>query len=431
MVLGSLTASSQENSPFSRYGLGDIFAGQHIINRGMGGLSAPYVDAQSINFYNPASYSGLKVVTFDVGVRIDNQTLRQQSPVQKFTSINFTPSYVAFGVPFSKKHNIGLAFGLRPVTKINYSIQESKRLPGIDSTANLYEGTGGLNELFVGMGKRWKGLSIGFNTGYRFGRRETNSRVFIFNTDSSSYIPFSNSNAGTVTTFGKAFLNAGLQYEQRFGTNTAVRVGVNANFQQSFKASQDRIRETFFYDVNGNPVRLDSVADQKEVRGVIETPATYTAGIMFIKTVQDRLGNRSDKASFGIEYETSEWSKFRFYDAPDQLVNRYEVHIGGQFTPDPFSVTNYGNRITYRAGVNFGRDYINADRNELKTFGMTLGAALPVRKWRSFDNQFTMLNAALEYGRRGTSANNITENYFRLSFGMSLSDIWFVKRKYD
>jgi len=429
-LTGPIIAFSQENSPFSRYGLGNLFAGQHIINRGMAGLSTPYVDAQSINFYNPASYSGLKVVTFDVGIAISNQTLRSANPTAKYSSTNFTPSYLAFGVPINKKKEIGMVFGLRPISKINYSLQENKRVPGIDSMATLYEGTGGLNQLFIGFGKRWKTFSLGFNTGYAFGSKETNTRVFINNTDTSSFIPYTSSNSGTITSYGQFFLDAGLQYQIKVSKSSSVRLGFNADLKQKLKASQDLVRETFVYDNAGTSARVDSVFENKDRKGTIEMPATYTAGILFQQSVQDKLGNKTDKASIGIEYETSQWSKFRFYDQPDKLINSWQVRIGGQFTPDPLSVTRYGSRITYRAGFNYGKDQINADANELSTYGLTFGAGLPVRKWRSLDNQFTVLNLALEYGKRGSGKNNITENYFRIAFGVSLSDIWFVKNKY-
>ena len=49
--------SAQENSPYSRYGLGDIAPSTNIVNRGMGGLSAAFADPFTINFTNPASYS--------------------------------------------------------------------------------------------------------------------------------------------------------------------------------------------------------------------------------------------------------------------------------------------------------------------------------------------------------------------------------------
>ncbi len=431
LLLGSATVSAQENSPFSRYGLGDLVPTQHVINRGMAGISSPYIDAQSINFSNPASYSGLKVVTFDVGVTIDNRTLKSANPTGKFSSVNFLPSYIAMGLPINKKQNIGLVFGLKPVSRINYSIQEFKRLPGIDSSVALYEGNGGFNQLFIGLGKRWGKLNLGINTGYSFGRKETSTKIFIFNTDTSSFIPFSNSNTGTITTYGQFFLNGGLQYDAVINPNITLRFGASATLKQSLKAKQDLLRETFQFDASGNALRLDSVFQVTEKAGTIKLPATYTAGVALQKTLTDRLGNKVDKATLAIEYESAQWSKYSFYGQPDKLINSWKFRVGGQFVPNPLSINSYWNRVTYRAGVNFGKDHINADGKELSLLGVTIGAGLPVRKWRSFDNQFTVINTAIEFGKRGNSNNNITENYFRIAFGVSLSDIWFIKRKYD
>ncbi len=45
---------SQENSPYSRYGIGNLAPTSNILTRGMGGISAGYADAASLNFLNPA-----------------------------------------------------------------------------------------------------------------------------------------------------------------------------------------------------------------------------------------------------------------------------------------------------------------------------------------------------------------------------------------
>ena len=55
---GSLSA--QDNSPYSRYGIGDLHPNSNILNRGMGGISAAYADPLSVNFVNPASYASFK-----------------------------------------------------------------------------------------------------------------------------------------------------------------------------------------------------------------------------------------------------------------------------------------------------------------------------------------------------------------------------------
>src|SRR5688500_524568 len=69
-----------ENSPYSRYGLGDQLPSQNIMSRGIGGVSAAYADIISVNFTNPASYSKLKRATLDFGVEYDSRTLSVIDP---------------------------------------------------------------------------------------------------------------------------------------------------------------------------------------------------------------------------------------------------------------------------------------------------------------------------------------------------------------
>src|SRR5436309_14383926 len=89
--------SAQENSPFSRYGLGDLYPQQNIATRGMGGVSAAYVSEQALNTVNPASYSALRyvnvfggskgaLVTYDFGLSIDSRTLRSNTPFSSYRS---------------------------------------------------------------------------------------------------------------------------------------------------------------------------------------------------------------------------------------------------------------------------------------------------------------------------------------------------------
>src|SRR5258705_8949619 len=90
---------AQENSPYSRYGLGDFVPNQSILNRGMGGIGAGYVDydkrydlkdqypkSQDVNFLNPASYSKLRITSFNLGFEIDSRTLRSPAQANKFTA---------------------------------------------------------------------------------------------------------------------------------------------------------------------------------------------------------------------------------------------------------------------------------------------------------------------------------------------------------
>jgi hypothetical protein len=435
-----LHAGAQENSPFSRYGIGEYYNNQHVISRSMGGLTAAYADGlnnnvgQSINFSNPATYSGLYMSTFDIAVTIDSRTLHSANPIGKFNSANFYPSYLALGVPVSRKHGIGMAFGLRPLSRINYSVQNLARVVN-DSLQTLYEGSGGLNQAFIGFGKRWKTFSLGFNTGYNFGRKEISTRKNFIN-DTVSYY---SSNSSTTTNFGGMFLSGGMQYDLQLSKKTndvakttesyMLRFGLTGNLQHSLQATQTTDRQTYSYSASGD-LKVDSVSTQSDVKGTIVLPSSYAAGITLHKTATNSRG-LFELWSIGAEYTSTQWTNYRFYNQTDKLTNSWQAKLGVQFAPDPLANRGYWNAVNYRAGFYMGKDYIDPDGNGLKTFGVSFGAGLPIRKWSSYNDQFTVMNTSLQFGKRGSGVNNITETYIQFSLGISLSDIWFVKRRYE
>lgn len=441
LLMAFVTAQAQENSPYSRYGLGDIVPNQSIDARGMGGLSAAYVDydkrydlkdiypkSQTVNFLNPASYSKLRITSFNLGFEVDNHTIRSTAEQRKFTVSNAIVSYVQLGIPLNRKRQLGLNFGLRPVTRINYKIEKNQRLAftsgGSDSIQNLFEGSGGSYEVFAGLGKGFKNFSIGVNVGYFFGTKDYSTRKNFIN----DTVVYYKSNYETKTSFGGVLVNAGLQYAIDFKNSdpkkTPIRlvIGVYGNLRQPFNASQDIIRETFNYDANGATFRVDSVDIKNDIKGKVEYPSNMGAGFTLEKI---------DKWLVGADFTTANWNQYKFYGAKDTATqNSWNLHIGGQITPNPYNLTSYWAHVTYRAGFNIGQDYIKADGKNLPLMGITAGAGFPIRK-NPYTNQYTYINLALEYGRRGNNSNVLTENLFRVSLGFTLSDLWFIKKKYD
>jgi hypothetical protein len=125
-ISSGLFVSAQSNSPYSRFGLGDLFPQSNITTRGMGGITAAYADPLSINFANPASYGSFQTfkenktnkvqggrMILDVGINLENRTLIAPNTPRSFTSSDALFSYVQVGIPL--RHNWGLSFGLRPI----------------------------------------------------------------------------------------------------------------------------------------------------------------------------------------------------------------------------------------------------------------------------------------------------------------------------
>ncbi|MGB5007265.1 MAG: hypothetical protein WBO39_10035, partial [Ferruginibacter sp.] len=273
-----MSATAQENSPYSRYGIGDLTPNHNVFTRGMGGIAAGITDTRSVNFTNPASLTSIYNTIFDVGTEIDYRILKSSNPAKKFTSANTYVSYLTMAFPLTTpkmaKKNMfwAMSFGIKPVSKMNYKIEKNERLTGIDSLNTLYEGSGGLNQAFFGTGFKYKNLSVGINAGYMFGNKDYNT-MLTFISDSSFFYYLSNSS--NKTTYGGLFINGGMQYDIALVRDEKnpdiitkkIKLGVYGNLQQNLKARTDIVRETIFYDQNGGYYRLDSVYEEKDVKG--------------------------------------------------------------------------------------------------------------------------------------------------------------------
>jgi hypothetical protein len=435
-----LKVNAQDNSPYSRYGIGDLVPATHIIGRGMGGISAGYADPYglTINFNNPASYSTFQAFTeqkskkvvsgraiLDVGLNFDNRTLKEPSTAKKFVANNALFSYLQVGMPI--KSNWGISFGLRPVSRISYKIARTERLKDpntglpIDSAVTLFQGDGGTYLASLGTGVKIKNLSLGINAGYLFGKKDYKTKRAIIN-DSVNY---QQANYETASTFGNLYFDAGAQYKIQLNKKVTLTLGAYGNIRQNLKASKDVLRETFVFDASQGDVRLDSVSDQRNIKGKLIYPASYTIGFVTQKLPDAKEGGWL----FGIDFTQQNWDQYRFFDQTDLVRNKWELRVGTELRPAP--KRNYSSLVSYRAGFFIGPDYIKVDQ-KLSQFGVSFGMGLPIVNYnRLSPGQATLINLAFEYGKRGNNNNLLRENTFRFSLGFSLSDFWFVKRKYD
>lgn len=412
----SLLQAQTENSPYSRYGLGDQLPQNNIVTRGMGGVTAAYYDYQSINFRNPASYSKLRLTTFDFGLELDSRTLRVIDPPRKFSSSSPNISYLQLGFPLSKKGNWGMNLGLNPVTRINYKLERRERLPGIDSANTIFEGNGGAYQVFAGTGVSVKSFSIGFNAGYMFGSKEYSAeRYFIPDSADVSYYP---SSSKTHVSYGGLFLQGGVQYNLKLNKTASLQFGAYGSLKRELNGTKDMAIETYSPSERGN-LRIDSIY-VNDLSGKVVNPASYGAGLVF---------NKHDKWMIGADFSTAKWSEYTFFNEKDSVQDSWKFHLGGQVVPNAMSAKSYWSRVAYRAGFSYGQDYIRVN-GDLPIWTVSLGAAFPMRR-ATYSNQYSVINTAVEFGQRGNNLNVIRENFLRVSIGLSLSDIWFIKRQYD
>lgn len=421
-ILSVRNAAAQDNSPYSRFGLGELSRSENAVNLGMGGVAQAYADAQSVNFLNPASYAHLQLVTFDVGL---NGGVRRLANKDNNSRAGFgTLSYLQLGLPLGKKW--GMTIGLRPMSRVNYNIAEGEQKiffrndnrPDTVNVIHQYEGSGGVYQAYVGTGMGWGGFSVGVNVGYLFGNVNNSTKELY--PVATATLP---SRHNRRTSYGSFFYSLGLQQTVDLSKDVELSFGVSGSLEQKLTARRETMRETLYYDASSNEYDTqDTVQYTKSINGKIVYPQQLGGGIMITKV---------DKFAFGADFNTSQWSKYRNYDAPDSTQNSWKVSVGGQFVPNASSFTGYWNKVTYRLGGFYGKDYIKLAGKSMNQMGFSIGAGFPVRRIMPAFNQFSMVNAAFEVGTRGDANVALKETYYKLTIGLTLSDRWFIKTKYD
>jgi hypothetical protein len=451
--------NAQDNSPYSRFGLGDQHPSTNIFNRGMGGISAAYSEPRidgisdprngkyypSINFSNPASYSRFYAIKeantkklqygrmlLDVGINATSHALHEPNSTQSFTSSNIYFSYLQLGVPIKK--NWGLVLGLRPLTTISYKIDKNERLydPNtgsmIDSAKTQFSGEGGSFLFNTGTGFAVRNFSLGVNVGYLFGKKDYGTHR-ILNNDTIDYAA---SNHETRTNYGGIFFNAGMQYRIDLSPDKLryIQLGAFGNIEHKFNTHSDIVRETFVVSqTDASDLRIDSVFVQSDVRGELVYPASYGAGIIF-----EQLPNVNKSGwLIGVDVLSTNWDNYKFNGQSDFVKTNWQLKVGTQIRPR--LKDTYKSLLSYRAGAFFGDDYIYINNQKLPVWGISGGISLPIANLkdasRRFRTQNSVINISAEYLKRGNNDNPINEDMFRISFGFTLSDFWFTKHKYE
>jgi len=419
-ILGiTLVQAQTENSPYSRYGLGDQLPAMNLLNRAIGGITAAYNDPITVNFVNPASYSRLKRASFDFGLELDSRTLRVLDPPRKFSSATPIISYIQLGLPLSQKRNWGMNLGLRPVTRINYKIERNEKQPmaGVDNINTTFEGNGGAYEVYAGTGFAIKDLSLGVNLGYLFGSKDYMTSRTI--TGDSSYTTFLPARYSTNASFGGVFGNAGIQYNVKLSKTKTLKLGAFGSLRRELSSTRDEKVITYALNSTTGIDTIDNIVNSSE-KGKIVYPATYGAGFVY---------HNGEKWFIGADLTQTKWSEYRYFGAEDAVQDSWLMHIGGQVTPNALNAKSYWGRVAYRAGFSYGQDYVKITE-DLPVWTVSLGFGFPMRP-AAYTNQFSVINTTIEFGKRGKNDGLIRENFLRVGFGLTLSDLWFQKRKYD
>ena len=163
-------AQISTNSPYTRYGLGDMFDQSFTNNAAMGGVGYALRTPEHINAMNPASYTAVDSLSFifDAGMSLKSSNFQEG----KYKANAKNSSFDYIGMQFRLHPRLGMTIGYTPFSTVGYNFTRSKEIENSSDVtiSNNFYGDGGLQQIFGGVGfKILDNLSIGANIGYLYG----------------------------------------------------------------------------------------------------------------------------------------------------------------------------------------------------------------------------------------------------------------------
>ncbi len=430
--LFALTALAQNgiNSPYSRYGFGMLSDRATGFNKGMGGVAQGFRHGQQINVGNPASYSAIDSLTalFDLGLSVFNGNYKMGNLQQNAKNASF--DYFAF--QFRAFRHVGVTIGLLPYSNIKYSFASAtSSVPGSETitSTSTFTGDGGLRQVFIGAGwQPFRFISVGVNAGYLYGDyTHTSNSTF---SDASAF-SMQRTYTADITTYK---LDFGLQL--MFPLTAKDQLTLGATYGLGHDLPNRAIRSTQTINGTTTTTTADTIAR------AFQLPHTFDIGLTYAHTNKWRIG-----ADFSLE----KWSDARFpsqdtngtgayTSTTGQLYDRMKVALGGEFTPNPYG--RFLQRISYRAGGYYSQSYARADLSGTVTdkpyeYGVSAGVSVPIISRHIWGANTPRLNISFQWvhsnipylSHAGGHQNTLTENYLRLSVGLTFSERWFQKWK--
>ncbi len=404
---------AQENSPYSRYGIGLLKEQENIANRGMGGTSIADASPLLINNLNPASFASLQLTTYQLAIEGASFTVRNNTASNRTGGAGL--SYMNVGVPL-KKDKAGLSFGLLPFSRTKYNLQDNDSVPGVSRVLYDYFGGGGLQKAYVGAGYKYQGFSIGATFGYVFGNYQNNVQATFV--DSLRILTTDIVNRSIVNGITWEF---GAMYELKIKKDNFLNFGVTYSGNSNLDASRDKYWFSSLggVDQGGYSYAADSIEGEK---GTVKLPSTISFGLMYGKGTQWKAG---------ADFIRSDWSQYRYYDQVDSFQQRYTIRTGVSYVPDANDIRSFWKRATYRLGAYYNLEALSLNNTQLDSKAITAGLGMPIGRVAKRGG-IGQLNISYQLGQRGELTNNLVrEAYSRFAVGITVNDKWFLKRRYN
>ena len=354
---------------------------------GMGGVAISNFDPRHLNWINPAALPAGQAVRFSANFLYQNLETRSKTQSFKTGYANFNGAMVS--VPVQKR--VGIAFGIFPLTNINFKIEKQSTIENYPYTKTV-RGTGGLNSIFLMIGCRpLKSVLVGVSGNFIMGKMDEDWRVdFTSSQLRDSFDQFRTKAWG---------MNYGLGFIAEF------LPGWRLGGIYSFPSDLHMKFETSYYSP-----RITTSHSR-----TLTYPQKIGVGTSYYW---------KNRWLLGFDFITQDWQDFQLSEEnPSETVREYRYAVGTEFTPSRQTHVFYLKQISYRLGFVYSQPYfLGYNGEKLQSYLFTFGFGLP------FAHQRGMLDLGFEIGKMGNLEENMfAEDIFRVTVFITSGERWFVR----
>lgn len=398
-------AQNNTNSPYTRYGYGDLSDQYFGNSKAMGGIAIGLRDGKQINPLNPASYTAVDSLTFlfEGGVSLQNMNINDNGV--KLNAKNASFDYLA--MQFRLRKGIAMSVGLLPYSNVGYNLTQS--YDATETTpynVKTLSGDGGLHQLYVGLGvKVIKNLSLGANISYFWGDI-TRSLEMRYSTTPNSYT-YTETMATSISDYK---LDFGAQYTLKLDKKNSVTLG--AVFSPKHNLKNDSYKQILMENISNSQDYTVSTTNLNAKMGI---PTSYGIGVTY---------NYDRRLTIGADYSTQKWGEVEYMGESNYFCDRTKISVGAEYIPNLIG-KSFLSHVKYRLGGFYTNPYYKIEgKRATREYGVTAGFGLPVPR------TYSVLSISGQFVKvKGLETNMVNENIFRISIGITFNERWFFKNK--
>lgn len=403
-------AQNSSNSPYTRYGFGQLSDQNFGNSQAMGGVAYGLRNGLQINATNPASYSAVDSLTFlfDAGMSLQNTNFKEGNV--KTNAKNSSVDYIAMQFRLSK--GFGFTAGLLPYSSVGYNMNKTNIITTDEygdkiATNKSFYGEGGLQQFFVGLGYNvLPRLAVGVNFSYLYGDIKHSTTTTFNNSEA-----FSSARTDKISVSDYK-LDFGIQYTQQLKEKHVLNIGAIYSLGHDLNSTGYKFTEKYS---NNNVVTqtIDTISN------AFALPHTFGLGATYVY---------DNRLTIGMDYTLQKWEETKFFNEDGKFSNRTKISLGAEYLPDELS-NNYLKNIRYRIGAYYSTPYVKTNvQKGNKEYGLSFGFGLPltVNRTRSLLNisgQFIKVNPPIK--------GMLEETYLKVNIGLTFNERWFMKWKVD